>query len=103
MVYEVVHCAECGKPIKSVPSWLAGVDVKFSCESCRQKHPRPFLGADNNAAPVRGGRRSSDENEEEGGGIAVVAPDEGDEDTSIEDLPEDFPEDEPAAEESIAE
>ena len=99
MVYEVVHCAECGKPIKSVPSWLAGVDVKFSCEACRQKHPRPFLGPDS-AAPVRGGRR--DEGEEEGA-ITAVASADGDEDAPIEDLPEDFTEDEPVAEESLAE
>lgn len=100
MVYEVVHCAECGKPIKSVPSWLASVDVKFTCEACRQKHPRPFLGADN-VAPVRSDRRVSDDGEEEGGIGAVAA--EGDEDTSIEDIPEDFADDEPVVEEALAE
>lgn len=101
MVYEVVHCAECGKPIKSVPSWLAGVKVNFTCEACRQKHPRPFLGADAAVAPVRGGRRLSDDAEEETP-LAAVAGD-ADEDAPIEDLPEDFPEDEPVAEESLAE
>lgn len=100
MVYEVVHCAECGKPIKSVPSWLAGVDVKFTCEACRQKHPRPFLGPDT-VAPVRGGRRVGDDAEEETG-LAVVAAD-ADEDAPIEDLPEDFVEDEPVAEEAVVE
>ena len=97
MVYEVVHCVECGKPIKSVPTWLAGVDVKFSCEACRQKHPRPFLGPDT-VAPARGARRSSEEGEEETGLIA-----EADEEGQVEDLPEDFAEDEAVIEETVAE
>jgi DNA-directed RNA polymerase specialized sigma24 family protein len=46
VVYEVNHCSECGKPIKSVPAWLATVDVRFNCDSCRQKHPRPFAPVD---------------------------------------------------------
>jgi hypothetical protein len=46
VVYEVVHCSECGKPIKSAPSWLADVEVRFNCDSCRQKHPRPFSAVD---------------------------------------------------------
>jgi len=33
-------CCECGKPIPSIPSWLADAKVKFQCEECRQKHPR---------------------------------------------------------------
>ena len=35
-----VSCFECGKPISSIPPWLAGAKVKFQCEECRQKHPR---------------------------------------------------------------
>lgn len=35
-----VGCFECGKPISSIPPWLAGAKVKFQCEECRQKHPR---------------------------------------------------------------
>lgn len=46
MIYEVVYCSDCKKPIKSVPSWLADVNVRFSCESCRQKHPRGVVGFD---------------------------------------------------------
>ena len=41
---EVVYCSDCKKPVKSVPSWLAGVNVRFTCESCRQKHPRGMPG-----------------------------------------------------------
>ena len=41
---EVVYCSDCKKPVKSVPSWLAGVNVRFTCESCRQKHPRGVPG-----------------------------------------------------------
>lgn len=33
-------CAECGKPISTIPLWLADARVKFQCEECRQKHPR---------------------------------------------------------------
>ncbi len=33
-------CCECGKPISSIPAWLADAKVKFQCEECRQKHPR---------------------------------------------------------------
>ena len=35
-----VNCCECGKPISTIPSWLAGAKVNFQCEECRQKHPR---------------------------------------------------------------
>jgi hypothetical protein len=35
-----VTCSECHKPITTIPAWLAGADVKFQCEECRQKHPR---------------------------------------------------------------
>jgi hypothetical protein len=40
MTLTEVHCYECGKPISSIPPWLAGASVKFQCEECRQKHPR---------------------------------------------------------------
>ena len=38
-IAEVV-CAECGKPISSIPQWLCGITVKFQCEECRQRHPK---------------------------------------------------------------
>jgi hypothetical protein len=50
VIYEVVYCADCKKPLKSVPSWLAGVNVRFSCDSCRQRHPRTPVGYDAPAA-----------------------------------------------------
>lgn len=59
MIYEVVYCTECQKPIKSVPSWLASVDVRFSCDHCRQKHPKPFSAID--ASPVDKPIRSIDD------------------------------------------
>lgn len=46
MVYETVYCSECEKPVKAVPAWLAGVKVRFSCESCRQKHPKAYAPVD---------------------------------------------------------
>lgn len=44
MVYEVVYCNECMKPIKSIPTWLSDVKVRFTCEACRQKHPKAAAG-----------------------------------------------------------
>lgn len=35
-----VVCAECGKPISSIPLWMCGIHVKFQCEECRQRHPK---------------------------------------------------------------
>jgi hypothetical protein len=40
MTLNEVSCCECGKPIPTIPQWLSGVQVKFQCEECRQKHPR---------------------------------------------------------------
>jgi hypothetical protein len=54
LIYEVVYCSDCKKPIKSVPSWLADVNVRFSCETCRQKHPRGVLGFDSSAVARSG-------------------------------------------------
>ena len=51
MIYEVVYCSDCKKPIKSVPTWLATVNVRFTCETCRQKHPRGVLGFDSGPGP----------------------------------------------------
>lgn len=36
-----VRCFECGKPIPSIPAWLSTAKVKFQCDECRQRHPRP--------------------------------------------------------------
>jgi hypothetical protein len=36
-----VTCFECGKPIPSIPAWLSTAKVKFQCDECRQRHPRP--------------------------------------------------------------
>jgi hypothetical protein len=51
-----VHCYECGAPIPTIPAWLIGAKVKFECEECRQKHPRPIgeleLEPRRNLAPV---------------------------------------------------
>lgn len=40
MTLNEVRCCECDKPIPTIPQWLSGVQVKFQCEECRQKHPR---------------------------------------------------------------
>lgn len=37
-----VRCSDCDKPISSIPNWLSGAKVKFQCEECRQRHPRPI-------------------------------------------------------------
>ena len=31
-------CSECDKILDLIPLWLDEVDVKFTCEDCRQKH-----------------------------------------------------------------
>jgi len=36
-----VRCYECNEVMPSIPEWLATTNVKFQCEKCRQKHPRP--------------------------------------------------------------
>ncbi|MCL5283459.1 MAG: hypothetical protein M1330_01920 [Armatimonadetes bacterium] len=36
-----VLCADCGRPIPTIPLWLCNAKVKFQCEECRQRHPRP--------------------------------------------------------------
>ena len=51
MVYEVVYCSECQKPIKAVPSWLSDVKVRFTCETCRQKHPKALAGYESAVTP----------------------------------------------------
>ena len=67
MVYETVYCSECSKPVKAVPSWLADVKVRFSCETCRQKHPKAY-------APIE---------------LAGVRPIKSEDDDVIGDLPQD--------------
>jgi hypothetical protein len=86
VVYEVVHCSECGKPVRSVPTWLADVEVRFNCDSCRQKHPRPFTPVDIPVPSV-----SID------GEDKVVDPIEAEETTSLDDLLEEEMADEEAA------
>jgi hypothetical protein len=68
-----VSCFECGKPISSIPPWLAGAKVKFQCEECRQKHPRvpgmadlePRRGADADEVADEVTIEEEDEEEEE--------------------------------------
>ncbi|MBC8102773.1 MAG: hypothetical protein H7Z41_09325 [Cytophagales bacterium] len=56
-IVEEVHCIECGVPISAIPSWYANVNVRFTCDTCRQKSPRlgqPVAAADSD------GPRSTD-------------------------------------------
>jgi hypothetical protein len=39
-VVEEVHCSECGVPIPAIPGWYAQVNVRFTCDTCRQKSPK---------------------------------------------------------------
>jgi hypothetical protein len=58
-IVEEVHCVECGVPISAIPSWYANVNVRFTCDTCRQKSPR--LGQPAPASLTDGeGARSSD-------------------------------------------
>jgi hypothetical protein len=39
-IVEEVHCSECDVPISAIPGWYAGVNVRFTCDACRQKSPK---------------------------------------------------------------
>ena len=79
MVYEVVFCNECHKPVKSVPTWLNDVKVRFTCETCRQKHPKALAGYDT-ALPTRA---SKDEDAVDDPDLLVAA---GEDEPAEEDL-----------------
>ncbi len=56
---EEVHCAECNVPMPAIPAWYAKVNVKFTCDNCRQKSPgrlaaAPAAAADENTSAVSG-------------------------------------------------
>lgn len=73
----VVTCVDCGKPLEKIPSWLADVKVKFTCEECRTKHrPAFFIPVDDHAG-------LSEENTED---LDVIEREEGLETTSLEEL-----------------
>lgn len=44
-IVEEVHCIECNVPIPSLPGWYATVNVRFTCDSCRQKAGRNLAAA----------------------------------------------------------
>jgi|YNPMSStandDraft_1061717.scaffolds.fasta_scaffold34052_3 hypothetical protein len=72
----VVTCVDCGKPLEKIPSWLAEVRVKFTCEECRTKHRTPVVILDELPA-------LSEEPAEE---LDVIEREEGLETTSLEEL-----------------
>ncbi len=39
------YCCECGRPIDTIPSWLAGAKVKFGCAIIHRQGDAP-VGAD---------------------------------------------------------
>jgi len=39
----LVTCSDCGSDIEKIPAWLMGVKIRFVCDNCRQKHPKPLL------------------------------------------------------------
>jgi hypothetical protein len=65
-------------PISSIPTWYAGVHVKFMCETCRQKSPR--LGQPTAAAGGDG-----DGSVREVGALGDVDPDLAIDDPELED------------------
>jgi hypothetical protein len=72
----MVVCVDCGKPLDKIPAWLAGVNVKFTCEECRTKHRAPLVIVDD-LPPL------TEEPAEE---MDVIEREEGLETTSLEDL-----------------
>jgi hypothetical protein len=73
------RCCECGKPISSIPSWLADAKVKFECEECRQKHPH------HPGVPEPETRRTVPEVEELGD-LSEAVEDAGDDEESDEEI-----------------
>ncbi|MCS6830117.1 MAG: hypothetical protein RMM08_06315 [Armatimonadota bacterium] len=71
-----VVCVECGKPLEKIPAWLAGVQVKFTCEECRTKHRTPLVIVDD-LSPL------TDEPAED---LDIIEREEGLETTSLEEL-----------------
>ena len=83
---EEVHCIECGAPISSIPNWYATVNVRFTCDTCRQKSPR--LGQSSAAAPsaIAGDSETTGES----GILGDADPDLALDDVEIEDDTEDI-------------
>jgi hypothetical protein len=73
----VVTCVDCGKPLEKIPSWLAGVKVKFTCEECRTKHRASLVIPVDDLPPL------PDETNED---MDVIEREEGLETTSLEEL-----------------
>lgn len=71
----VVTCVDCGKPLDKIPSWLASVKVKFTCEECRTKHRVSLVVV--NDLPLT---------EEPAGDLDIIEREEGLETTSLEEL-----------------
>ena len=65
-IVEEVHCSECGVPIPAIPGWYANVNVRFTCDTCRQKSPKlaapvPPVDADSPRAALADGETEGDE------------------------------------------
>lgn len=71
-----VTCVDCGKPLEKIPSWLASVKVKFTCEECRTKHRTPSVVVVDDLSPT-------DEPTED---LDIIEREEGLETTSLEEL-----------------
>lgn len=70
-----VTCVDCGKLLDKIPSWLASIKVKFTCEECRTKHRIPVVVLDDLS--------SADEPAED---LDVIEREEGLDTTSLEEL-----------------
>ncbi|GAB4464694.1 MAG: hypothetical protein OHK0029_34880 [Armatimonadaceae bacterium] len=78
-VVEEVHCSECGLPIPTIPNWYATVNVKFTCDACRQKGPR--LGT-----PLALDPEARASSEEDSDGPALDEEAEGEDDIDTEEI-----------------
>lgn len=72
----VVTCVDCGKPLEKIPSWLASVKVKFTCEECRTRHRTLSVVVVDDSPPT-------DEPDKD---LDVIEREEGLETTSLEEL-----------------
>ncbi|MCS7066281.1 MAG: hypothetical protein NZL85_08420, partial [Fimbriimonadales bacterium] len=39
----MITCSECGKTLDKIPVWMASVNIRFVCDSCRKVNPQQWF------------------------------------------------------------
>lgn len=95
---DVVTCHKCGHPIPTIPVWLAGADVLFECEECRQRQAGLPSIAELTAAEREPDAVPADELAEEAEDILEAEA----EDLDDTEVPDDMPDDMEELEEEVS-